>query len=728
MEAVVDEHTTVSDGDTARDVYDSNIIEDHETVTVETRRGFELTGSNNHRVRRPDGEWVRLDELEIGDEIEVSGGNGIWPDEYSSVDWSAEEYRSLDDVAADAGVSVWTVLRYRKTGRAERAEEIEAALSGYDDSADVGLSQRDMIRVPDEVTEEFGRFLGLLVGDGHVPANSQHVGFTAAERERAEEFAGLVSELFGVEPTVERQDSRWRVYAYSEHLRDLLTETFDLPTGEAAAEKAVPEQICRSPKSVVAEFLRGLHDADGYAGDQGVILSTKSDRLSETVQLLLTNFGILSRRREQTDGCYHVHLTGESAATFADEIGFGYDEKSDALSRYLDELAWFETESWTDEITQTETGTRDVFDISVEETHRYAAGGFVNHNSYWESTMMAGERFAADDEFVLYADHMAKVLGAGGLNPYKLGLEIWEYVENTENRREVVERLLRTEGITWRNFHDVVDFQTVQEQLKPPAWLNDVPSHLDDIDSEDPRVDSDQLAKARDGAFDVETYPWKVLTYEGLVQRHYSLLKPQYRGFVSRIGQEELERVSRYLFDQTRYDDVETALADVDYSRGWDRMRDLRTVGAASESPDHRQGVRRPRHRSGEAARPRARTRGSREANPLRRRTRHHRRRRLVGGRTPRRDGHRLQHEARRVAGVGRPAFGSRPNHYVRRRTSGRDQLSTYRLDRRAISCRRHHRPRSRRAPGRRRRDLYSVRSAHDGWRRRQRGRTATAR
>jgi stage V sporulation protein R len=196
--------------------------------------------------------------------------------------------------------------------------------------------------------------------------------------------------------------------------------------------------------------------------------------------------------------------------------------------------------------------------------------------AYWESLMMTGERFAGDDEFILYSDHMAQVLGSPGLNPYSLGLELWEYVENTENSREVVERLLRVDGISWRTFHDVVDFTEVQDHLEPPAWLVDVVGHLDELDPGDPRVDADGLQQARDGEIDIEKYPWKVLTYEGLAQRHYSLVKPQYRGFVSRVGQEELERVSRYMFDDQRYESVDEALADVEYERGWDRMREIR--------------------------------------------------------------------------------------------------------------------------------------------------------
>ena len=576
MSEVVETHPTVSDGERPREVYDSNIIEEHETVRITTRRGFELTGSNNHRITRPDGTWIRLDELEIGDEIKVSGGSGLWPNERVKVDWSPRYAKTLDDVADEAGVSVWTVMRYRKTGRAREATAIEQALESYT-GEDQELAQRSPIRIPEEVTEQFGRFLGLLVGDGHVSSAAGHVGFTVGSRDHAEGFAGLVAELFGIDPSVEHQESRWRVYAYSDHLVELLTEEFDLPDGKAAERKTVPEQILRSPKPVVVEFLRGLFDADGYAGDQGTILSTKSEELSERVQLLLTNFDALSRRRKQNDGCFHVHLTGASARIFAEEIGFGYPKKADRLRSYLDELAWFEEESWTDEIVTVETDREDVYDISVEETHRYAAAGFVNHNSTWESRMMTDEAFAGDDEFISYADHMAQVLGSPGLNPYKLGMELWEYVENYTNRREVIERLLKVEGVTWRNFHETVDLDLVLDLLEPDPAVDDVrPGTLDRLDPEDPRVDAEGLERARAGEADVERYPWKVLTYEGLCERHYSLVKPQNRGFIKRVSQNELERTARYLFDTNRYASVEAAIADVDRARGWDRMREIR--------------------------------------------------------------------------------------------------------------------------------------------------------
>ncbi|WP_423750554.1 SpoVR family protein [Salinirarus marinus] len=227
---------------------------------------------------------------------------------------------------------------------------------------------------------------------------------------------------------------------------------------------------------------------------------------------------------------------------------------------------------------------KDVIDMLRTESYYFAGQKMtkvMNEGwaAYWESLMMGDERFAGDDEFLTYADHQARVLGSPGLNPYKLGKELWEYVENTANREEVAENLLRVRGITWRNFHDVVDFEDVRAALEPHSAIEGVaPDSLSDLAAlgDDPRVDADALERAREDAVDVERYPWKVLTYEGLAERHFSLVKRQNRGFLERIRRSDLERIARYMFDDEKYDTVEAALDDVDYTAGWDRLFEVR--------------------------------------------------------------------------------------------------------------------------------------------------------
>ncbi|MFC7070710.1 SpoVR family protein [Halobaculum lipolyticum] len=237
-----------------------------------------------------------------------------------------------------------------------------------------------------------------------------------------------------------------------------------------------------------------------------------------------------------------------------------------------DELKAVDREPWMDEVI--ELLRREAYYFAPQRLTKVMNEGWA---SYWESLMMGDERFAGDDEFVTYADHMSRVLGSPGLNPYSLGLAIWQYVENTANRREVVDELLRVEGVTWRNFHDVIDFDEVADLLEPSRTVAGVTAEtLDDLDPDDPRVDADALDRARAGDLDADAYPWAVLTYEGLCERHFSLAKPANRGFLRRIGRSELERLSRYMFDDEVYPDVEAALADVDYGAGWERMREVR--------------------------------------------------------------------------------------------------------------------------------------------------------
>ena len=431
----------VSDGECARRVYDRNVIKDHATVSIRTRRGLKLTGSNNHRIISSDGSWVRLDELSVGARVRVSGGAGIWPQERVTMNWRPPRRMTQKDVASRAGVSHQTVAR-ALSGLPIRKnpERVAAALALYSDAENVALQEqlpakREPIAVPNEVSPDLGAFLGYLVGDGHISRVKHHLGLTTADVECIEHFTSLVNELFGLRCIVKWDDGRYRVLVHSENVSDLFVEELGLTHGPSARQKQVPVAILRSPKEVVAPFLRAYFDCDGYAGKQGVILSTSSEVMSEQVQLLLLNFGILSRRRSQQDGCWHVNILGASAEKFLHEIGFGLSRKQQALTDYVHQRKWFKEEKWEDEIVEISHGRADVYDISVEETHRYAACGFINHNSYWHSTIMT-TRALKDSEIVDYADHHSGTMGTrpGAINPYKLGIELWRHIEDRWNK------------------------------------------------------------------------------------------------------------------------------------------------------------------------------------------------------------------------------------------------------------------------------------------------------
>ena len=259
--------------------------------------------------------------------------------------------------------------------------------------------------------------------------------------------------------------------------------------------------------------------------------------------------------------------------------------RTDVLGFLRDHATTYDDEE--DEAVAMESWQLDILDTLRREAYYFAPQKMTKvMNEGWasivESLMMSDEGFADADEFITYADHQSRVLGSPGLNPYKLGKELWEYVENSANRREVADKLLRVEGITWQNFHAEIDFEHVRALLEPDpridAISSDTVEQLTSLPGDDPRIDWEMLDRALSNpeTVDIDRYPWKVLSYEGLAERHFSLVQPQHRGFLEQIRRSELQEHARYLFDDTRYDTVEDAIDDVDKTAGWDRMREVR--------------------------------------------------------------------------------------------------------------------------------------------------------
>jgi stage V sporulation protein R len=426
----------ISDGKSPQRIYDWAKFENQETVWVRTRRGFEIEGSVTHRILLPDGTWRRLDELQTGDRVSIDPGANLWSKRYRPITWKPQRRIALTEIAAQTGASIKELRSHLNGGGVPQGALLVRLLDNY--QADLATmttmqNRRRSIRVPEQVDERLGAFLGYLIGDGHISVVKRTIGLTTGDDEQAERFAELTEELFGIQPRKKREGNRWRVYFSSKDVEEFLKH-LGLKTGVAARIKEVPDAILRSPKTVVAAFLRALYDCDGYGGKYGVILSTFSEVMGKTVQLLLLNFGILSSRRHNKDGGWHVHCLGKSAATYYQEIGFGLGRKQEALRKYVEERHWFLKQKWTDAVVAIERRRADVYDISVEETHRYAAQGFINHNSYWHTTIMT-QKALTPAEVIDYADHHSGTVATHGarLNPYKLGLELLRDIEHRWN-------------------------------------------------------------------------------------------------------------------------------------------------------------------------------------------------------------------------------------------------------------------------------------------------------
>ena len=436
---VYGETSLVSDGEQVRAVYDRNVIKDHATVRVRTRRGLSLEGSTNHRILVAGGTWKRLDELVLGEHVLIGAGSGVWPQEVVTIG-ATPKRRTLKERAEQAEITVQDVRAYASGETHAQAAAVHSVVIGYEKQLkaryELVTRPRVTARIPETLDADLAAFLGYLIGDGHISIVKRNLGLTTGDEAQALTFKQLGEKLFGLKARIKLDGNRWRVLFHSAELSSFLIEQIGLTYGPSARQKSVPEAILRSPEHVVVAFLRAYYDCDGHAGPSGIILSTSSDALAEEVQLLLLNFGILSRKRRVTaDDTLRLQIQGKSAGTFAEKIGFGLVRKQRAAQSYAFNRKWFKEEKFEDEIVAIERGRGDVYDISVAETHRYAAAGFVNHNSYWHSKLMTTKILDAS-EIIDYADNNAGVLATSGgrLNPYKLGVELYRNVEERWNK------------------------------------------------------------------------------------------------------------------------------------------------------------------------------------------------------------------------------------------------------------------------------------------------------
>ncbi|HWS83265.1 MAG TPA: SpoVR family protein, partial [Ktedonobacteraceae bacterium] len=297
-----------SGGGICDQVADRHIRHNALTIRLRTRRGLTLEGAEEHKLSIGPDEWIALKDVKVGQRVPLSVGDNIWPEQYVQVAVPIKVISpTVEDVALAADVGVHTVYRSLRGQTMYAKDRIDEAVQRLSFTLGNGgkplYSTRLPLMAPTHITEQFAEFLGYLTGDGNIHTSKNAIGFTTGDREQADRYTQLVLELFSIETTpfwddktLNGKGGRWRVVFYAANVLDLL-QSLGIDLYAKAAQKSIPDIILRSPKSVVSAFLRAYFDCDGCASaSDGVILSTFSDDIAQTLQILLLNYGILSRR------------------------------------------------------------------------------------------------------------------------------------------------------------------------------------------------------------------------------------------------------------------------------------------------------------------------------------------------------------------------------------------------------------------------------------------------
>ena len=322
------------------DIYYSGNVK---TLKLKTSSGFSLEGTPHHPVLTASIEglvWKTLAQLDKNDFVAVGRGLDVWNNEIQTTEWlsaTADERRLRTE-------SVVTQIYESLAEKLGRNPAVCELLDAYSNTFDLNYKHfqigtvahrlnlpfadarklgekrqkfetkfpvKPIVKQTIRLDKDLAYLLGVLIGDGNIEKGSQFPAFviTCEEKEIQAELQKISNQHFGRIPKMSKSGAKAAKLRFSQSIGQVALD-FGVKAVNAA-EKTIPKSILQSPREVVAGFLQGLFDADGYAAKNGSVeFGSRSEKLVFQVQILLANFGIISHskiKKVKNKNFYHIN-------------------------------------------------------------------------------------------------------------------------------------------------------------------------------------------------------------------------------------------------------------------------------------------------------------------------------------------------------------------------------------------------------------------------------------
>jgi len=236
------------------------------------------------------------------------------------------------------------------------------------------------VRLPTELGQQLAQIAGYYLGDGNL--EEARLRFSEHREGVANYYLEKARQLFNANGSLKYRENKGyhQISVYGRPIEKLFKKYFP--------KNGVPEVILKSPNSIVAAFLKGFSDAEGYVSSR-VALGINDKLLAKQIQLLLLRFGILSSFQEYDSRRnpyskkhrFTIELCGkESHILFKDLIGFTAKDKAEKLNRLVQKKSYTD---YTRQILPRGSVIRKVIEkygIKINSLGQVANSGFFRNN------------------------------------------------------------------------------------------------------------------------------------------------------------------------------------------------------------------------------------------------------------------------------------------------------------------------------------------------------------
>lgn len=210
------------------------------------------------------------------------------------------------------------------------------------------------IRQPKEITTEFAHFMAIMIAEGNI--NKSYFYISMKDRKILEYFIKITENLFGLKVKLlfDKKRGIYRVAFRSNALVDLLRALGYEPHC-LAGEKSIPRFILKAKDEIIREFLRVYYDCDGCISRDCVKVTTKSEKIANTLSYLLLRLGFVAKIGRDFSETkigeysykgyfYNLRLYGGDLYNFSKKIDFFSLEKSVKLHNLVKNIRGIKTD------------------------------------------------------------------------------------------------------------------------------------------------------------------------------------------------------------------------------------------------------------------------------------------------------------------------------------------------------------------------------------------------